>query len=76
VALFGADYNRLNYLYDSTTNAQWSIPVDDTDRMTLVEAGQSPHCLVFELEFSETILRDHVWYCEPITGEITVFKYN
>jgi hypothetical protein len=63
--------DRLNYLYDSTTNAQWSIPVDDTDRMTLVEAGQSPHCLVFELEFSEEILRDHVWYCEPITGEIT-----
>lgn len=63
--------DRLNYLYDSTTNAQWSIPVDDTDRMTLVEAGQSPHCLVFELEFSEEILRDHVWYCKPITGEIT-----
>lgn len=64
--------DRLNYLYNSTTNAQWSIPVDDTDRMTLVEAGQSPHCLVFELEFSEEILRDHVWYCDPVTGEVTL----
>ncbi len=63
--------DRLNYLYDSTTNEQWVIPVEDTDRMILVEAGQTPSCLVFELEFSETILRDHVWYCEPITGEIT-----
>jgi len=61
---------RLNYLFDSTTNERWSIPVDDTDRMILVDACQSPHCLVFDLEFSETILRDHVWYCEPKTGEI------
>lgn len=63
--------DRLNYLYNSATNEQWVIPVDGTDRMILIETGHSPHCLVFELEFSETILRDHVWYCEPAAGEIT-----
>lgn len=64
--------DRLNYLYDSTTNEQWIISVDDTDRMMLLETGQSLHCLVFDLEFSRTILRDHVWYCEPKSGEINL----
>lgn len=60
----------LNYLYDSITNERWSIPVEDTDRMILVEADLSPNCLVFELEFSEKTVRDHVWYCEPIKGKV------
>jgi hypothetical protein len=39
--------------------------------MILVETRQSSNCLVFDLEFSETVLRDQVWYCEPTTGEVT-----
>lgn len=64
--------DRLNYLYDSTTNEQWIIPVEDTDRMLLVETEQFLHCLVFELEFSRTILRDRIWYCEPKSGEMNL----
>lgn len=64
--------DHLNYLYDSKTNVRWSIPVDDTDRMTLIETRESPHCLVFELKFSDTILRDYVRYCDPLTGEINL----
>lgn len=40
--------------------------------MILAETGQSLHCLVFELEFSRTILRYYVWYCEPKSGEINL----
>lgn len=68
--------DRLNYLYDSTTNERWELDFGDperdgTARMRLTESDQAQNCLIFDLEFSDTILRDHLWYCEPATGEIT-----
>jgi hypothetical protein len=61
----------LNYLYNLGMNEQWTIPVADTDRMILIDRDQLPSCLVFDLEFSETTLRDQVWHCNPTTGEVT-----
>ena len=81
VFLVSPHTDRLNYLYDSTTNERWGLDFGDperdgTARMRLIESGQSQNCLIFELEFSDTILRDHLWYCEPTTGEINFLSYN
>lgn len=62
----------INYFYDRTTGEQAPIPNTDTDRIILISKDDKPGCLISELEHSETILRDNIWYCEPETGRVSV----
>lgn len=57
-----------NYFYERTTGEQWPIPGANTDNIFLIE-GESPKCLVLEAEVLNTILRTHLWYCEPVIGK-------
>lgn len=62
----------INYFYDRTTGVQSPILDTDTDRIILIGTDDKPGCLISELEHSETILRDHIWYCEPGIGRVSV----
>lgn len=62
----------INYFYNRETGEQWPIPDVDTDNIILIDRESSPVCLLLELEFSNTVLRDHVWYCEPLKGKSSV----
>jgi hypothetical protein len=62
----------INYFYNRETEEQWPIPDVATDRIVLIETDESFGCLISELEVSNTILRDHVWYCEPVIGKVAV----
>ncbi len=59
----------INYFFNRETGEQWPIPGVDTDRIILIGTEESPGCLVSELEFSDTILRSHIWYCQPVKGK-------
>ena len=61
-----------NYFYNRETGEQRPIPGVDTDRIILIGTEESPSCLVSELEFSNTNLRDHLWHCEPAVGKVKI----
>jgi hypothetical protein len=62
----------INYFYNRETGEQWPIPGVRTDRIILIGTEESPGCLVSELEFSDTILRSRIWYCQPVRGKINI----
>jgi hypothetical protein len=61
-----------NYFYDRTTGQQWPIPDVNTDRIIFIGTEESHGCLISELEFSDTILRSRVWYCQPTRGKVNI----
>jgi hypothetical protein len=64
----------VNYLYNLETKEELLIPDADTDRAILVQAGDTPTCLILELEFSmsESVSQEHIWYSIPDSGSSTL----